>query len=195
MDNGEKLVETVARALCRKDLDFHDCETACMTTGKCVGKLNACFIEDAKIAIEATLSTQAAEIERREEIAAAQEGWHNPVHRVALRAGFILCREYMARFVEGPGSDTERNIATSIRANWIPALGDDPGPPRKMRFDECVTAEDMELGPWEAEDPGLSVEAACYALCAMADLGMTIPDDAEPPRQALSDTSGSADNG
>lgn len=75
MDNGEKLVETVARALCRKDLDFHDCETACMTTGKCVGKLNACFIEDAKIAIEATLSTQAAEIERVQHTLGAPSEW------------------------------------------------------------------------------------------------------------------------
>jgi hypothetical protein len=47
--------------------------------------------------------------------------------------GFIkgarVCREMMARFVEQGGTETERNIATSIRANWRPSWGDDPGPP------------------------------------------------------------------
>lgn len=102
----------------------------------------------------------------------AQEGFCNDVHRVALRAGFLLCREYMARFVE-QGGDT--NTASSIRANWIPAFGDDPGPPRKLAWSECVTAEDMEKGPWETRDPGVCAEGAVYALGVMAELGMELP--------------------
>lgn len=41
--------------------------------------------------------------------------------------GARSCREMMARFVEGPGSETERRIAGSIRANWHPGWGRDPG--------------------------------------------------------------------
>jgi hypothetical protein len=40
--------------------------------------------------------------------------------------GAQACREMMARFVE-QGGDT--NTAASIRANWHPGWGDDPGPP------------------------------------------------------------------
>jgi len=40
-----------------------------------------------------------------------------------FRAGFIMCREYMARFVEQGGDKT---TAQSIRANWLPLLGEDP---------------------------------------------------------------------
>lgn len=57
---------------------------------------------------------------------------------VAFRAGAQECREMMARFVEQGGGIPIRGgphvlIAQSIRANWNPAWGPDPGPPRNMR--------------------------------------------------------------
>lgn len=59
----------------------------------------------------------------------------NPVSRVMFRAGLIACREYMARFVEQGGNP---DIAASIRANWWPVLGPDPGPPRLFDFSEIA---------------------------------------------------------
>lgn len=38
--------------------------------------------------------------------------------------GAQACREMMARFIEQGGDHT---TAASIRANWVPAWGDDPG--------------------------------------------------------------------
>lgn len=102
----------------------------------------------------------------------AQQGYDNPIAQVAFRAGFLLCREYMARFVEQGG---DASTAASIRADWIPAFGDDPGPPRKYDFAEVAEAEDMENGPWRSKNPGPSVDAAVYALTAMYALGMTPP--------------------
>lgn len=102
--------------------------------------------------------------------AAAQEGYQNPIAQVAFRAGFIFCREYMARFVEQGGDAT---TAQSIRANWIPHFGVDPGGPRKYDFAEIATAEDMEVGPWASINPGPSVDAAVYALSVMGALGMS----------------------
>lgn len=113
----------------------------------------------------------AMESEPLKSVAAAQEGYHNPIMQVAFRAGFILCREYMARFVEQGGDPA---TAQSIRANWIPAFEGDPGGPRKMLFSEIAAAEDMGKGPWEWKNPSASVEAAGYALAVMATLGMTL---------------------
>lgn len=42
----------------------------------------------------------------------------------AFRHGAQACREMMARFLQ----DVEPEIAASIRANWSPSWGDDPGP-------------------------------------------------------------------
>ena len=53
---------------------------------------------------------------------------YNPFRRGAQNG-----REMMARFVEQGGTETERNIAASIRANWHPGWGDDPGPPDLTR--------------------------------------------------------------
>ncbi|NVB81779.1 MAG: hypothetical protein HOV81_25515 [Kofleriaceae bacterium] len=44
-----------------------------------------------------------------------------------FRRGAQECREMMARFVEGQGL---ADIAASIRANWNPQWGADPGRPR-----------------------------------------------------------------
>lgn len=47
----------------------------------------------------------------------------------AFIAGAQQMREMLARFVEQGGSDVEKTIAISIRANWVPGWGDDPGKP------------------------------------------------------------------
>lgn len=82
----------------------------------------------------------------------------NPINQVYFRAGLLACREYMARFVEQGGNPI---IAQSIRANWWPSLGDDPGEPRRLNFDEVaseITAEDGSTSfPSKPIDP--SVEA------------------------------------
>ena len=65
----------------------------------------------------------------------------NPISQVSFRAGLLACREYMARFVEQGGN---AEIAASIRANWWPILGIDPGAPRLFDFAEI--AEEIEEG-------------------------------------------------
>lgn len=82
---------------------------------------------------------------------------HNPINQVYFRAGLLACREVMARFVEQGGSDIEKKIAISIRANWWPSLGDDPGPPRKLNWDEI--ADEKPDGKIDCKDMSPSVEA------------------------------------
>lgn len=53
----------------------------------------------------------------------------------AFRDGAAACREMMARFVEQSGDAT---TAASIRANWNPAWGTDPG----------AFATPIPEGPW-----------------------------------------------
>lgn len=67
----------------------------------------------------------------------AQRELLNPVSQVYFRAGLLACREYMARFVEAQ----DPVIANSIRANWWPRLGVDPGPPRKLDWSELTEGE------------------------------------------------------
>lgn len=92
---------------------------------------------------------------------------HNPLHRVYFRAGLLACREYMARFVEQGGNAV---AAQSIRANWWPSLGDDPGAPRHLAFDELVDEVEGEDGrpayPSKSIDP--SVEALPVANAFLA---------------------------
>lgn len=64
-------------------------------------------------------------------------GCLNPISQVYFRAGLLVCREYMARFVEAQNPA----IAMSIRANWWPSLGDDLGPPRKLDWGEVTAGE------------------------------------------------------
>lgn len=59
----------------------------------------------------------------------------NPISQVFFRAGLFACREHMARFVERGGDVA---TAQSIRANWWPELGDDPGAPRLLDFAEVA---------------------------------------------------------
>jgi hypothetical protein len=82
----------------------------------------------------------------------------NPLTQVYFRAGLLACREYMARFVEQGGNTA---TAASIRANWWPSLGDDPGPPRLFDLaevcDECDGPEGKPI--FKALDIPPSVEA------------------------------------
>lgn len=77
----------------------------------------------------------------------------NPLSQVSFRAGLLACREYMARFVEQGGDGA---TAQSIRANWWPLLGDDPGIPRLFDFNEIC--KETEAG-WEEKPISPSVEA------------------------------------
>lgn len=53
--------------------------------------------------------------------------------------GAQVCREMMARFVEQGGDST---TAGSIRANWNPTWGDDPGRISDAEYDELRTGLD-----------------------------------------------------
>jgi hypothetical protein len=93
-------------------------------------------------------------MEKREAVEEAQASLQNDVHRVYFRAGLLACREYMARFVEVQNP----TIAGSIRANWFPELGPDPGVPRQLNFSEVAIGP--QEGPWTPkEDVNPSVEA------------------------------------
>lgn len=105
-----------------------------------------------------------------------QEGLRNPATVVRGRAGFLLCREYMARFVEQGGDAV---TAGSIRANWLSAWGDDPGPPRRYRFDELVESAEDGGPPWVSKPIGPNLEAMCEAAVMMFAFGMT-PTGEEP---------------
>jgi len=87
---------------------------------------------------------------------------HNPIHKVFFRAGLLACREYMARFVEQGGSDAEKSIAASIRANWWPSLGPDPGVPRKLLWSEV--ADEKADGRIDHKQMDPSIEALPYSL-------------------------------
>lgn len=82
----------------------------------------------------------------------------NPINQVYFRAGLLACREYMARFVEQGGN---KDIAQSIRANWWPNLGSDPGAPRLFDFAELCDERDGPDGKpiWEPKDISPSIEA------------------------------------
>lgn len=91
----------------------------------------------------------------------------NPLSQVSFRAGLLACREYMARFVE-QGGDTV--TAQSIRANWWPMLGDDPGAPRLFDFAEIVTEREGEDGKTHYDEKPISpsVEALPRAFQFLA---------------------------
>ena len=88
-----------------------------------------------------------------------QEAMLNPATQVMFRAGLLACREYMASFVESENPA----IAASIRANWWPALGADPGPPRRMRFDELYEGEYPNGRCKTKEEVSPSIEALVQA--------------------------------
>lgn len=61
--------------------------------------------------------------------------------REAFFLGVQMCREMMARFVEQGGDAV---TAGSIRANWNPAWGPDPGRPDDADYERVRAAEDPE---------------------------------------------------
>lgn len=65
--------------------------------------------------------------------------WTDDRMEDAFRAGAQQMREMLARFVEQGGSEAEKNIAISIRANWVPNCGDDPGKPDDVYSDLWVS--------------------------------------------------------
>lgn len=86
---------------------------------------------------------------------------HNPLHQVYFRAGLLACREYMARFVEQGGNAV---IAQSIRANWWPQLGEDPGAPRRHVFDEVVTETEEGFETPDTYTPSIEALAKAWAF-------------------------------
>lgn len=62
-------------------------------------------------------------------------GWTDDRMEDAFRAGAAQMREMLARFVEqGPSSDP-KVIAQSMRLNWVPNWGKDPGKPLRVHDD------------------------------------------------------------
>lgn len=84
---------------------------------------------------------------------------HNPLHQVYFRAGLLACREYMARFVEQGGN---AQVAASIRANWWPGLGVDPGAPRQLALQELV--DEVEDADGKTSFPSKPIDPSVEAL-------------------------------
>lgn len=59
-----------------------------------------------------------------------------------FKAGLQAMREMIARFVEheGDAATPGKTLAISIRANWWPCWGEDPGKPEKIaeNWDSCL---------------------------------------------------------
>lgn len=99
----------------------------------------------------------------------------NPLTQVYFRAGLLACREYMARFVEQGGDAT---TAASIRANWWPRLGDDPGPPRLFDFVELCEESDGPDG--KPVFKTLEISASVEALPAAYQFLLPHPTESTP---------------
>lgn len=56
----------------------------------------------------------------------------------AFIVGAQVCREMMARFIEQGGDATTAN---SVRQNWRPSWGDDPGAPSDERYETAAPCE------------------------------------------------------
>lgn len=102
-----------------------------------------------------------------------------PLSQVYFRAGLLACREYMARFVEAENPA----IAQSIRANWWPQLGPDPGPPRRYEFSEV--AEEKPEGGWKHKPISASTEALAVALGFIGERVMPATAPRPPERPEL----------
>jgi hypothetical protein len=101
----------------------------------------------------------------------------NPLTQVYFRAGLLACREYMARFVEQGGDTT---TAGSIRANWWPSLGNDPGVPRLFDFAELCEESDGPDG--KPVFKTLQISPSIEALPpAYQFLMPVVPDDVSAP--------------
>jgi hypothetical protein len=89
-------------------------------------------------------------IEERDE-ARGQASVIRAVSSAAERWAFIngaqVCREMMARFVEHVDNGV---IAQSIRLNWRPSWGDDPGAPDEQKYADAAPCE-ISAKPQETE--------------------------------------------
>lgn len=99
----------------------------------------------------------------------------NPLQQVWFRAGLLACREYMARFVEQGGDAT---TAQSIRVNWWPILGDDPGAPRLFHSDEVAEEIEKPEGGTSirSKEVSPSLEALPRAYQFLQSIGSTVAD-------------------
>jgi hypothetical protein len=88
-----------------------------------------------------------------------QSAMLNPATQVMFRAGLLACREYMASFVESENPA----IAASIRANWWPSLGDDPGKPRRLHWNDVYAGEYPDGRCKTKEEVSPSIEALVQA--------------------------------
>lgn len=88
-----------------------------------------------------------------------QDAMLNPATQVMFRAGLLAAREYMAAFVEAESP----SIAASIRANWWPSLGDDPGRPRRLHWDDVYLGEYPDGRAKTKEEVSPSTEALVQA--------------------------------
>lgn len=98
-------------------------------------------------------------------------------------AGAQECREMLARFVEQGGGPVRGGIhvliAQSIRANWNPSWGDDPGPPHSMRDRGWMGPDlhDKAVALQNTATPEVAAEGGAY----MAGSGSAInPSPTEP---------------
>ncbi|AJG18800.1 hypothetical protein [Cupriavidus basilensis] len=98
----------------------------------------------------------------------------NAVHRVYFRAGLLVARADLARFVGLQNPD----VAASIRAFWWRDLSEDPGTPRLLKWDEI--ADGGEEGPWTAKEVSPSVEALPIALQFLEGMPGEVPLEALP---------------
>jgi len=92
----------------------------------------------------------------------AQAALQNEVHRVWFRAGMLAFREYVAGLVERLDVGDFAALAAWVRAQWPASLGEDPGAPRQLKWEEVAAGG--EDGPWTQRNPGVSVEALPIAL-------------------------------
>lgn len=89
-----------------------------------------------------------------------QEAMLNPATQVMFRAGLLACREYMAAFV----ASENPNIAASIRANWWPFLGADPGRPRRLHWNDVYVGEYPDGRAKTKAEVSPSIEALVQAM-------------------------------
>jgi hypothetical protein len=104
----------------------------------------------------------------------------NPLTQVYFRAGLLACREYMARFIEQGGDAV---TAASVRANWWPQLGDDPGAPRLFDFTEVCEEREGPDGKsiFKSLEISPSVEALPRAYQFL--MPATVAGDPTEPKQ------------
>lgn len=88
-----------------------------------------------------------------------QSAMLNPATQVMFRAGLLACREYMASFVESENPA----IAASIRLNWWPSLGPDPGAPRRLYWTDVYEGEYPGGREKTKEEVSPSIEALVQA--------------------------------